>query len=114
MNNKSSGRLGEDLAEGFLKEKGYIILERNYRHKRSEIDIITKLGDLIVFIEVKARKRINYGYPEEAVDQRKSDKIVEGAENYIFDNNWHGPIRFDIISVNLTTQKINHFEDAFG
>lgn len=109
-----SGINGENLAANYLVKNGYSLLERNYRHKHSEIDIIAKKEQIIVFVEVKARNSSSFGNPEEAVNGKKIKKIIEGAENYIYDNNWLGRIRFDIISVDLKIDKIMHFEDAFG
>ncbi|MFL5728054.1 MAG: YraN family protein [Cytophagaceae bacterium] len=108
-----SGQLAEEKAAVFLKEKGYEILERNYRYRRSEIDIIAKRENIIVFVEVKYRSRNNFGDPESSVDEKKETQVLNAAENYVFDKDWHGEIRFDIISI-LRNQAIEHFEDAFG
>ncbi|MEO1052981.1 MAG: YraN family protein [Bacteroidota bacterium] len=112
--NKTIGDRGEELAANYLKDKGYEILVRNYRYKRSEIDIICKHNSLLVFIEVKTRKNNTYGEPEASVDQKKAAKVIEGAEQYIEEIDWHGDIRFDIISILLKKPpEIEHFEDAF-
>lgn len=110
---KDLGFKGEKLAREFLKSKGYKIIERNYRNGRNEIDIIANKDDLMIFVEVKARSGNAFGEPEDAVDHRKSEKIIDAAENYIFDKNWHGDIRFDIISIKLGEDvEILHLEDA--
>lgn len=116
MNHKTDiGKKGEDLASEFLIAKGYSVLERNWRYKRSEIDLITKKDELIVFVEVKTKTYVAYGNPEDAVDKRKAAKVVEGAEEYIHQIDWTGDIRFDIISIVLEKdeQRILHLEDAF-
>ena len=107
------GAEGEENAANFLVKKGYTLLARNYRHKHAEIDIIASYAQILVFVEVKARKSIKYGHPEMAVDDKKAEKIREGAENYILEKNWLGRIRFDIIAVNTKNNSIDHFKDAF-
>ncbi|MBW8048982.1 MAG: YraN family protein [Cytophagales bacterium] len=117
------GKKGEDLAVQFLQKNGYEILKRNYRYKRAEIDIIAQKEGLLIFVEVKARKRIDFGYPEEAVNEKKVELIQEAAENFMEESPWGrrhepgsgGQIRFDIISVTLEKGvfDILHIEDAF-
>jgi putative endonuclease len=108
-----SGQKAEKKAALFLQEKGYEILERNYRYKRSEIDIIARKENTLVFVEVKYRSKNSYGNPEASVDEKKETQVLNGAENYIFEKDWNGEIRFDIISI-LSSHVIEHFEDAFG
>lgn len=109
------GLEGEDLAVNYLKNKGYDILERNFRSGKSEIDIIVSLNNLLVFVEVKTRTSTRFGNPEEFVDEHKAEKIMEGADDYMFEKKWKGNIRFDIISIVLKKDKpeIKHFKDAF-
>jgi putative endonuclease len=107
-----SGRNGEEMAVTFLKSKGYTILLRNYRYKRSEVDIIAGDRDTLVFIEVKFRSGTLYGNPEEYVTAKKEQMIRDAAENYIETQDWKGNIRFDIVSI-IKNERIVHFEDAF-
>jgi len=112
--NNELGLEGEQLAADYLLSKGFKILEMNYRYKRSEIDIICSKGDLLVFVEVKVRTNTNYGLPEDFVDEPKSVRIVQGADQYIEENDWTGQIRFDIISIiKKDKAELKHFEDAF-
>ncbi len=112
--NKEIGRKGEALAVEYLINKGFIILERNYKYGRLEIDIIGQIKNTIVFVEVKTRRSKRYGYPEEAVDDKKTDHILSCADHFIYQNQWNGDIRFDIISVILKPEiSIEHIEDAF-
>lgn len=115
MNTSQKGRLGEQIAQDFLIKKGYQILEKNYRYKRSEIDLIALINGTLIFIEVKLRKNEKFGFPEEFVSKRKEELIKEAAENYIFEKDWKKNIRFDIISILKTSikEEIEHFEDAF-
>jgi putative endonuclease len=109
--NTELGRIGEEKAINFLKEKGYHILAQNYRYRKDEIDIIAQLGKLLVFVEVKARKNNYYGYPEEFVNKSKARNVIRAAQNYIITKNWVAKIRFDIIAI--TGNDLVHFEDAF-
>ena len=103
------------MATQFLIEKGYEIIVRNYRHKRSEIDLIVKKNNWLIFVEVKLRSSDLYGYPEDFVDYKKAKNIMEGAEQYTFENNWHGNVRYDIVSIRIQKDKteIIQIEDAF-
>lgn len=113
--NIKRGNEGETLAASFLEAKGFQIVEKNYRYKRSEIDLIVTKENWLIFIEVKMRSSMAFGFPEEFVDEKKIEKILEGAEHYIFDKNWNGNVRYDIISVSMKDGKptVTHFEDAF-
>ena len=66
--------------------------------------LITKKGELLIFVEVKTKTYVAYGNPEDSVDERKAAKVVEGAEEYVYQNNWNGDIRFDIISIVLSKE----------
>jgi putative endonuclease len=109
------GTDGEALAASYLQGKGFEILERNYRYKHSEIDLIAKKDNWLIFVEVKTRTSVTFGYPEEFVDERKERKILEGAENYIFEKDWKGNVRYDIIAILYSKDNpdILHLEDAF-
>ena len=114
-NNNKKGIVGEKIATKYLISKGYKILDRNYRTKIGEIDIIALKDDLLVFVEVKSRTNINYGYPYEAVNWKKQDKIINNSYNYLKDKKMEKyQIRYDIIEVYLQNRiKINHIENAF-
>lgn len=99
MRTIETGKIGEEEAVKFLKKNKYKIIERNFRTKFGEIDIIAKKGKEIFFIEVKTRKTISFGYPEEAVDERKLNKIKKVALYYIQKNKIRNPFKFEIISI---------------
>lgn len=112
---RQTGNRGEDLAAEYLLSQGYEILMRNYRHRRTEIDLIARKDNFMVFVEVKTRTSSAFGFPESFVDSRKAAFIQQAAEAFIFENNWHGHVRFDVISVNLDDHTdIRHFEDAIS
>lgn len=109
------GKEGEDLAAKFLQQQGYEIVARNYRYKRSEIDLIVRKGGWLVFVEVKMRSSNAFGYPEEFVDYQKAKNIVYGAEQYTFENKYEGNVRYDVVAITMRYDipEIRHFEDAF-
>lgn len=110
------GAKGENLACDFLEQKGYKILEKNWRSARYEIDIIAEYHNTVVFVEVKTRSSDYYGFPEEAVNITKQEHILKAAEDYVFIHDIKNEIRFDIVSIiiNSQTQKIYHIEDAIS
>ena len=109
------GKIGEELAAQFLIEKGYEILERNWRNIHKEIDIIAKEGEDLVIVEVKARQTDEYGEPDIAVTKRKQRMLIAAANAYILKNNLDVSTRFDIISIVFKNGEpvIEHIEDAF-
>ena len=112
---KEIGNIGEEIAVKYLQQEEYIIINRNFKCKQGEIDIIAKdvkKGEL-VFIEVKTRRNYNYGNPSEAVDERKQKHIYRSAEYYVYATHLEKePIRIDVIEVyfNNDTYKINHIK----
>ena len=87
MNNIQKGKIGESIAVKYLLQNKSKILETNYRIKSGEIDIIAKINEELVFIEVKSRSSIRFGYPAEAVNYNKIKKIINTAKYYISKNN---------------------------
>ncbi len=109
------GTEGEAIAERYLTTKGYSILRLNYRFEKAEIDIIAKLEDTLVFVEVKARTGNRYGFPEDAISEKKKEKLMEGAEAYLLENSLQCLIRFDVIAITKlgNSFEVEHIEDAF-
>lgn len=102
----SVGRIGEDLACRHLKKQGYIILDRNFRTRQGEIDIIAEQGDTVTFVEVKARQGRACGHPLEAVTPAKCRQISKVALQYIAENGLENrAARFDVVAVTLETGK---------
>lgn len=102
MNNKLLGKLGEDMAEKFLKQRGYTILHRNWRCVLGEIDIVAQEKDFLVFVEIKTRASIDFGAGYMAIDQRKQLKLTRLAQAFL---KRYGlaeePCRIDIVSINI-------------
>lgn len=112
MNNRILGISGETLAVEYLKEKGYIVLQRNYTCPVGEIDIVCKKDDMIIFVEVKARETLKFGYPREAVTPYKINKIRMVASNYLKQKRLvNQKVRFDVIDI--LGDKITHIENCF-
>lgn len=100
---QSLGRLGERLAAAKLEERGYRILERNFRCRSGEIDLVAEEGPDLVFVEVKTRRGTARGLPEEAVGRRKASKLQEVACSYLDlhqlpDCSW----RIDVVAVQFS------------
>lgn len=107
--NKYKGDLGESIAEIYLSSTGYNILEKNFRCRTGEIDLIGKDGEFLCFIEVKARESKKYGLPCESVNYRKRNKIYNTAKLYIAKNRLYNySFRFDIVEIMLNTDCNTH------
>ena len=113
--NLTLGKIGEQLAIQYLIDKGYEILESNWRAYRKEIDIIAIDGKDIVFVEVKTRKNDDFGGPEMAVNRQKRAHIYSAANAYYHAHQIDLDVRFDVIAIvyNNGHPQINHFVDAF-
>ncbi len=110
------GKTGEALARRYLEEKGYRILEANWRYRRAEVDLIAMDGPVLVFVEVKTRGSDAFGKPEEFVTSQKEQLITDAAMEYMeaIGHDWE--LRFDIISILFRNEKdyrLEHFRDAF-
>ncbi len=114
-NNIEKGQQGEKLAKEYLVSEGYNILSMNYKIKIGEIDIIASKNGILAFIEVKTRTNLNYGYPYEAVNRKKQEKIKYVSMAYLKERNIKNTqLRYDIIEVYLKPSiKINHIDNAF-
>ena len=110
------GLAGEELAAAYLTQKGYTILETNWRFGKEEIDIIAREKDVLVVAEVKTRSGSFFGEPEEFVNRQKQKHLIKAANAYVEKNDLDLEVRFDIVGVILTgkSHSINHVEDAFA
>jgi putative endonuclease len=104
------GKSGEERAAGYLRKKGYDILEKNYRCRFGEIDIIASKDGVLVFVEVKTRSSADYGFGYESVTQSKQGKLVKTAQFYM-SGRAEVPARFDVISID--GDLVTHIENAF-
>ena len=112
---KSIGDKGEELACTYLLERGYHLIEKNWRYFRYEIDLIVQKDQHLIFVEVKTRYSDNYGEPWEAVNRAKRQKICASADAFIRERQYDWEPRFDIISIikNNSHVRIQHIEEAF-
>lgn len=115
-NSRETGIIGEQAAINYLEKEGYEVVETNWRFRRAEIDIIARKNKILIFIEVKTRSYDFFGKPENFVNFRKKQLMVDASSAYMERINHTWEIRFDIISViirNNEVLELNHFEDAF-
>jgi putative endonuclease len=110
-----TGQTGEDLAVCYLENQGYTIVERNYRKRIGEIDIIARDGEYLVFIEVKTRSNRRFGSPFDAVDFRKQQQISRVALAFMTQHRCgEVPVRFDVIGVHLEeSPRVELIKNAF-
>lgn len=108
MDNKFTGNLGEDLAVKYLKENGYKIIERNYRIRGGEVDIVAQDGEYLVFVEVKARNSYEYGPPAESMTKWKIRALIKTARFYVNKISWGDrPYRLDFIGIDFAHDREN-------
>ncbi len=111
------GRRGEREAERFLKKRGYRIIERNYRTRHGEIDLVALYGDTLVFVEVKTRLSQEFGLPQDSVRGKKRTHIVKVAGHFIAENPQFRDhnVRFDVVGITMEgrTPRIEHIAHAF-
>lgn len=112
MTRSATGRRGEALAERYLTRQGAVTLERNYRCKAGEIDLVVKDGGEIAFVEVRTRSSLEYGSPEESITPGKQRKMAECALAFLQEHpdlcecGW----RIDLIAIQLEAGKVTAVE----
>lgn len=113
--NRAIGRLAEDLAAEELQKKGFKILQRNFSNRFGEIDIIAQDKDILVFVEVKAKKGIEFGSPEEMINRSKLQKVRRMADVYLQGKNL--PCRLDVVAIVLSPDndllRLTHYENVY-
>ncbi|RZS99063.1 YraN family protein [Aquimarina brevivitae] len=109
------GKKGEKLAIALLEEKGYTILEKNYRYRKAEVDIIATKNEILVAAEVKTRSTPEFGNPQDFVKPKQIQHLVAAMDYYITENDLDLELRFDIVAIieNKLGRRIEHIEDAF-
>jgi|YelNatPaOPRAMG01_1025707.scaffolds.fasta_scaffold00751_6 putative endonuclease len=110
------GRKGEKSAERYLSQKGFRILERNFREKWGEIDLVCQKGGLIVFVEVKTRHSLSRGHPLESITSFKKERLLRTGYLYLAQNGILGkPFRFDLVTIIWDEQgkikEVDHLEN---
>ena len=114
-NHNDFGNDGEKIAAGYLMQKGVSILEKNWRFKKAEIDIIGIKNNMLIIVEVKARSSDYFGNPQDFISPKKIALLVEAANEYVIRNDLDVEVRFDIIAILRKNDnfKIEHIKDAF-
>lgn len=109
------GKKGEQLAIDYLVEKGYTILDKNWRFQKAEIDIIAQKENTLAVVEVKTRSSDYFGNPQDFVNPKKIQLSVSAINEYVISKDLNVDVRFDIIAIIKTNKetKIEHLEDAF-
>ena len=111
------GRSGEEAAARYLSDRGFVILQRGYRTRAGEIDLIARDGDVLVFVEVKARSTFACGRPAEAIGARKQERMLRGAAVFLQRNGGADrACRFDVVEILQDAEgrlRIHHLPDAF-
>lgn len=109
------GKKGEQMAVNHLLEKGFVILERNYRFDKAEIDIIAKQGDVLAAVEVKTRSSIDFGNPQDFLKPKQIQRLVKAMNEYVIENEMNVEVRFDIIAISKSSIgfDIEHIPNAF-
>jgi len=109
------GKQGEKLAIDFLQNKGYTILDTNWRFEKAEVDIIARKAEILAVVEVKTRSTTNFGNPQDFVNSKKIKLLVSAVDAYVTSKELDVEVRFDIIAIvkEKSNVTIEHLEDAF-
>lgn len=109
---RTLGDAAEERAVSFLKAKGYAVVERNFRAKVGELDIVARDGETVVFVEVRSRGRTSFASAAETIGRDKRRKLLLAAKLYAQARGLDCPMRFDVLAEG--PDGFEHFEDAFG
>lgn len=110
------GKLAEEQAKRYLKKQGYQFVEANFFTKEGEIDLIFNDGEILVFVEVRAKRKLAFGSPEESITENKIMRCKKAANKYIYDKaQTNRACRFDVVTLvyEKNKWKIMHYKDAF-
>ncbi|MEA1910320.1 MAG: YraN family protein [Spirochaetota bacterium] len=109
------GRKGEEIASIFLEDKGYIIIKRNYMIGHSDIDILARNEEFLVFVEVRTKSKKDRGMPEDTLTKKKLRRMKNTAELYIAFNHYEGLARLDAVCIILDeSDNVEHLEHYEG
>ena len=114
--NKTTGNTGEEIAAAYFVKNGYRLVERNWRFRHGEVDIIASKGQFLHFIEVKTRKSLRYGRPEESITRDKMNNLKNVAEEYQYQHPEWKYIQFDVLAITLVNgeaKEVFMIEDVY-
>jgi putative endonuclease len=110
------GRWGEDLAAQHLAAAGHTILERNWRTREGEIDLVIQDGETLAIVEVRTRRGRALGTPEESITAAKQARLIALAEAYVQAKDWPGLWRIDVVAIEMDRRgrllRVDHYENA--
>jgi putative endonuclease len=112
------GREAEDIAALFLEERGLVVLDRNYRFMKAEVDIVAIQDQEVVFVEVRSLKNTRFGHPEETITELKKNLLYQAADAWLYERRMGGArMRFDVVSIVYENEEhkpeIEYFRNAF-
>ena len=114
MDSNFIGQKGEEIALKYLVNKGYDFIEQNFKVYSGEIDLIFRDGIYLIFVEVKYRKNVKFGYPRDFVNSSKQKKIISAAEKFMEEREiYNMQPRFDVVEIIEQSGKIEHLINAF-
>lgn len=109
--NTQTGRIGENLARDYLRQKGYKIVEQNYRTRYAEIDLVAQKKNILVFVEVRTKVGEQFGMPEETLNRWKLERVKRNAFAYAAKIQWKKLYRVDAVCIVLNEdQSVKRFE----
>jgi putative endonuclease len=110
------GKKGEEMAEQYLLQHGYVVLHRNWRHSHYEIDLIAIKNEVLHFVEVKLRSSKKFGLPEQNVKRKKFQSLLRAADEFLFQKPEYRHVQYDILSINISFNEPPEFfliEDVY-
>lgn len=114
--NSKTGNRGEDMSVKWLLEKGFTVIERNWRFKHLEVDVIASKGNKLHFFEIKTRTTDKYGHPEESIGKKKMQHMRKAAEEYQYQHPQWIFLQIDVLAIKMypgQAQEIFYIEDVF-
>jgi putative endonuclease len=116
QHNKSTGNKGEQLAAIYLEQNGYTVIERNWRYRFWEVDIIAHKNNKLHFFEIKTRTSDKFGLPEESIGKKKMQNLRNAAEEYQYLHPQWKYIQFDVLAITMQYDEVLEyflFEDVY-
>ena len=111
-------KIGENIAREYLENKGYKILEQNYRTRYAEIDLVAQKENALIFIEVRTKTNELFGSPEETINKKKLEKLWRNADGYAKIKKWTGQCRIDavciVLNLDSSVKRIKHYPNIIN
>jgi len=104
------GQWGEKWAASYLEAQGCTLVDTNWRCPAGEVDIVLQDGDWLAFVEVRTRRGTSFGTPEESITPQKLAHMAAVAETYVYEHNWTGNWRLDVVAIRVQTDQVQACE----